>query len=297
MCDELSMVAPPIRGVIHGAMALKDVHIELMTLDDYYMVLNPRYTGTLNLHKHLPESLDFFVMLSSISGIIGNATQSAYAAGSAFMDSFAAYRNSLGLPGVSLDLGVITGIGYLAENKDLAAKMGQRGFQSTNAETLLLLVELAISQSSTDGKCQIVTGLGEWKAGKSIGNFEAPLFAHFRRKFQNYAQLSQAHDNTKVLHDGLKASNTKDEAIGIILEALSERIAIQLNIPVEKVNPGSPISEFGIDSNVAVELRNWIVKTLESTIPILEILASDSIFHLAQQIAARSKLSGAIEEV
>jgi hypothetical protein len=64
-------------------------------------------------------------MLSSISGVIGNATQSAYAVGCAFKDSFAAYRNTLGLPAGSLDLGTVTSVGYLEENKRLAERMAK----------------------------------------------------------------------------------------------------------------------------------------------------------------------------
>jgi NADP-dependent 3-hydroxy acid dehydrogenase YdfG len=194
MYNEISKIMPPIRGAIQAAMILQvfnrvakifliifvdmkqDVHIEKMTVEAYNTVLRPKYAGTLNLHNYLPRDLDFFVMLSSISGLIGNATQSAYAAGSAFMDSFAAYRNTLGLPAVSLDLGTVTSVGYLAENKELAEKMAKQGFQSTDITTVLSLVQLAILEPPTGSHSQIVTGLGEWKPGKSLSNFEAPLF-------------------------------------------------------------------------------------------------------------------------
>lgn len=261
-----------------------------MTAEDYNTVLCPRYAGTWNLHNYLPADLDFFVMLSSISGLIGNATQSAYAAGSAFMDSFAAYRNNLGLPAVSLDLGTITSVGYLAESKELAEKMARQGFQSTDMKTLLLLVQLAISQSPTGPYSQIVTGLGDWKPGKSLANFDAPLFCHFRRRFRTNDSREEGTDHTEILLENLRAAKTRDEAVLVIFEALSEKIAAQLSIPADRISPGSPLSDFGIDSTDAVQLRNWISKTLESTVPILEILASGSVLHLAGQIARRSQL-------
>ena len=263
--------------------------IETMTADDYNAVLGPRYSGTWNLHKHLPTDLDFFLMLSSISGIIGNATQAAYAAGSAFMDSFAAYRHTLGLPAVSLDLGTITDVGYLAENKELAAKMEKQGFQGTDTQTLLSLVQAAISQQK-QGRSQIVTGLGEWKAGESLANFDAPLFSHFRRRFWKDERVDQPNDSVHALRENLKAAESHDDAVSVILEALASKIASQLGISMDRVDPSSPLSEFGIDSHVAVELRNWILKTVESTVPILEILASDSVLHLAGHIATRSRL-------
>lgn len=268
-----------------------------MTAEDYLEVLQPRYNGTWNLHRHAPTDLDFFLMLSSISGVIGNATQVAYAAGSAFMDSFAAYRNTLGLPATSLDLGTVTDVGYLAENEGLASKMIKQGFQGTDTHMLLSLVQVAIeqqrkNQTVSPGRSQIITGLGEWKEGQSLGNFEAPLFAHFRRRFRSYGAtgIKKDGDAVQMVRDALRVSKTHDDALSIVFEALSARIVSQLGISVERIDPSSPLSDFGVDSHVAVELRNWINKTMESPVSILEILATDSVLHLASHIVSRSQL-------
>lgn len=307
MLSSVQQNQPPIRGVIHGAMILKvftspsqsfcslvnntkDIHIERMKADNYHTVLRPRYNGTWNLHKHLPLNLDFFVMLSSISGVIGNATQAAYAAGSAFMDTFAAYRNRLGLPAVSLDLGVITDVGYLASNKELLAKMENQGFQGTDTKTLLSLVQVAILQSPSSGNSQIITGLGEWKADESLVNFDEALFSHFRRRFQVSEQTGQSDDTIALLHESLRASKTLDEAIPLVFDALGAKIAAQFGFSIDRIDSSSPLSEFGVDSHVAVELRNWISKVFESSVSILEILASGSVLQLAAQIASRSRL-------
>lgn len=261
-----------------------------MTIDDYHTVLRPRYNGTWNLHKHLPPNLDFFIMLSSISGVIGNATQAAYAAGSAFMDAFAAFRNSMGLPAVSLDLGTITDVGYLASNKELLAKIEKQGFQGTNTKTLLSLVRVAIQQPPTADRAQIVTGLGEWKDGESLGNFDDPLFSHFRRRFLSLEQGSQSVDTVRVLHEALRASKTLDDAIAVVFEALRIKISEQFAVSVDGVEPASPLSDFGLDSHVAVDLRNWISKVMDSSVSILDILASTSVLQLAGQIASRCRL-------
>ncbi|OOO04460.1 Beta-ketoacyl synthase [Aspergillus oryzae] len=296
MVNDLQETVPPIRGVIQGAMILRDTHIEKMTLADYITILGPKYHGTWNLHRYLPSNLDWLVMLSSISGIIGNATQAAYAAGSTFMDSFAAYRNSLGLPAVSLDLGVITNAGYLAENKELASKMEQQGFQGTDTKTLMSLIEVAITSCQEDRTTsQIITGLGQWKAGQSLPNFDAPLFSHFRRLHLDTSVSSQT-EIPDTLRQDLQATKTLDDATAVIYTALSTRVATHLSIPVDSINPTGPITEYGIDSHVAVELRNWISKHIEGTVPILEILASSSLMELAGKIADRSNLVRVDEE-
>lgn len=226
-------------------------------------------------------------MLSSISGVIGNATQSAYAAGSTFMDSFAAYRKSVGLPAVSLDLGVITDVGYLAENTELAEKMAHRGFKGTDTSSLMSLIEAAIGSGTNS---QIITGLGEWKEGQALGNFDAPLFAHFRHQFSGSTADSEAENSSETLREDLRLAKTMDEASSSICQSLSVRIASHLSVPVESINPSSPISEYGIDSHAAVELRNWVSKEMESTVPILDILASGSLLELSSKIASKSQL-------
>ncbi|EDN99357.1 hypothetical protein SS1G_02211 [Sclerotinia sclerotiorum 1980 UF-70] len=99
--------SPRITGVIHGAMILRDRPLETMTLDDYHTALHAKINGTWNLHyicQEQKEPLDFFTLLSSISGVVGNKGQANYAAGNTFLDAFAEYRESLGLRANSVDL-------------------------------------------------------------------------------------------------------------------------------------------------------------------------------------------------
>lgn len=282
---ELSKCAPPIRGLIQTAMVLKDVHIENMQPDEYYDVMSPKYHGTWNLHRNLPSDLDFFVMLSSISGVIGNATQAAYAAGCAFQDSFAAYRQRLGLAAVSLDLGVISDAGYLAENKELAKKMKRQGFQGMNTKTLMGLIQVAISQPPNE-RAQIITGLGRWKEGETLGNFDESIFSHFRHQFGGLGE-SSSQTSSELLKAALISAKTTDQATGVICEAISQKLASHLSIPVENIDSANRVSDYGVDSHVAIELRDWISRSMACTIPILEILAKsllDLSFRVASEI-------------
>lgn len=67
--------------------------------------------GSWNLHELMPKDLDFFVFLSSSTGVIGARGQANYATGNGFQDAIAHHRRSQGLAGVSLDLGLILGAG------------------------------------------------------------------------------------------------------------------------------------------------------------------------------------------
>ncbi|PKY01155.1 polyketide synthase [Aspergillus campestris IBT 28561] len=293
---DLKDTAPPIRGLIHAAMVVKDSHIEKMTLDDYLTVLRPKTIGTWNLHRYLPQDLDFFLMLSSISGIIGNATQAAYAAGSTFMDAFAAHRRTLGLPAVSLDLGVITDVGYLAENRDLATRMAQQGFHGTDTPTLLTLIATALTptQQHHSPSAQIITGLGDYHEDESLPILsESPLFSRFRHIF-SAADTRNGKTGPLRARDTLRADLSSapsiDEAVAVVYSALCAKIAANLSIPTDAISPTAPIAEYGIDSHVAVELRKWIARSMDSTVSILEILGSTSLMELAGRVAGKSGL-------
>ncbi|KAI1353772.1 KR domain-containing protein [Xylaria sp. FL0043] len=97
-----------IAGVIQGAMVLRDKPYEIMTNEDYHQAVECKVRGTWNLHKaSRDQPLDFFTMLSSISGVVGNKGQANYAAANAFLDAFAHYRQAQGRPANSVDLGAI----------------------------------------------------------------------------------------------------------------------------------------------------------------------------------------------
>lgn len=90
-----------------------------MTYDDWVTATKPKIQGSWNLHKVLPKDLDFFVMLSSVSGIIGNQGQANYAAGNTFQDALAHFRHRQGLRATALDLGAVRDIGHITENSNM----------------------------------------------------------------------------------------------------------------------------------------------------------------------------------
>lgn len=60
--------------------------------------------GTFDLHNNLPD-LNFFVMLSSLTGVSGNTSQVSYVAGNTFQHGVVRHRTARGQLAVSLDLG------------------------------------------------------------------------------------------------------------------------------------------------------------------------------------------------
>ncbi|KAL9575804.1 hypothetical protein ACKAV7_000046 [Fusarium commune] len=109
-----------------------------MSQEDYYTAVRPKVVASRNLHELLPQNLDFFILLSSTSGVVGNRGQSNYCVDNSYQDSLARHRVALGLPGVAVDLGMILSVGFAAENQESIANLRQEGFNaikcSTNAD-------------------------------------------------------------------------------------------------------------------------------------------------------------------
>ncbi|KAL9043945.1 MAG: hypothetical protein Q9214_002884 [Letrouitia sp. 1 TL-2023] len=284
---------PPIRGVIQGAMVLRDALFQNLSLSDYNATVQPKVQGTWNLHNSLSKTdLDFFILLSSASGILGNTSQAAYAAASTFMDAFADYRNRIGLPAISFDLGVIDEIGYVAENKELKQALDKQGFEGIHESELMAMIESAIvTPRRKRASGQTITGLGMYNADGSQPTFEYPMFSHFRRIYLKTEQVGGLVGNqVGNARESLRKAASVEEGANKVCEAIIAKMSSLLMLPADDISSAKPMSEYGIDSLVAVEMRNWLFREMDANIPILELLAKTSLLQLSEKIVRRSRL-------
>ena len=287
---------PPIRGVIHGAMALHDVLFEKMSFSEWCLNTRPRVHGAWNLHDCLASNtLDFFVMLASMSGYFGIPGQAAYAASNTFLDSFAAYRRSLGLPACTVDIGIVESVGYVAENKDRKVEISAAAHDSLKEAEFLALLKASIDEATRDAFQQTLTGckldlqkpLTRWAKDTKFAHVLHA--AHLKTSLPSSGNKSST--DSVSIKKLLKSTTCPTTAVQIILESgLIPKLAALLMMPREDVDVRKPLVAYGLDSLVAVELRNWISRDLEANIPLMELMNNPSIEALAAKIAERSKL-------
>ncbi|CAM4067389.1 hypothetical protein GCM10009799_46760 [Nocardiopsis rhodophaea] len=106
---------PPLGGVLHLAGVLDDGMLLLQTPQRFTRVMAPKALGAWHLHvltRELP--LDFFVLFSSASALLGTAGQSNYAAANAFLDGLASFRRAAGLPATAIQWGSWAEVGMSA---------------------------------------------------------------------------------------------------------------------------------------------------------------------------------------
>jgi hypothetical protein len=97
-------------------MVLHDTLFDSMSVGHLRTTVGPKVHGTWNLHELLPKDLDFFVMLSSLAGVMGHRGQGNYGAGNIFQDYFASFRRSQGLRAMTIDIGYLLSVGFVAEH-------------------------------------------------------------------------------------------------------------------------------------------------------------------------------------
>jgi hypothetical protein len=301
----------PIRGVIQGAMVLQDSRVEKMEYEQWRTAMKPKVHGTWNIHEVFGSSLDFFVLLSSSGGVIGSFSQGNYCAGNTFQDAFARYRAGLGLSGKtypnpydtvaypllgrSIDVGFVEGEGYTAENEAAAEFVRRQGLSSYKLEEFLVTIEEAIQHpvASTPTEAQLLCGIS--RADPSSQTKEAaiqnpdPKFSHIWRKdtVQEHQVTTSGQIDVQAV---LKGCSSADEAIETTLHAIKMKLARLLAIPVDEIRVDRSIASHGMDSLVAVELRNWISTLLEAHVQMFELMSSMSFTDLASTIAKRSRL-------
>ncbi|KAJ5538114.1 hypothetical protein N7494_007593 [Penicillium frequentans] len=277
---------PPIRGVIQAAMVLQDSILENMTIDNYNAAIRPKVQGTWNLHHQLGSELDFFIMLSSLAGVIGNASQSNYTAGGAFQDALARHRVTKGLPGVALDIGAVKDVGYVASNKGVYERLEKMGYRLLAEEEIMSSIESAILYPCPQVMVGINTGGG---SSDSILARESRFSAlRYIKSANGNNGASKASGGAVNLAGKLSSAESPDEAAGLVMEALVKKLVDIFMIPAEEVVPTKSMAAFGVDSLVAVELRNMLALKAGSEVSIFDIMQSPSLAVLCDKVASTS---------
>lgn len=256
-----------------------------MGIDDFRKVIGCKVQGAQNLHNVLAgHELDFFVALSSVAGVVGNRGQAAYAAANVFLDSFMAWRRAQGLPGVSIDLAAISNVGYLADGSDARREevLKNIGGQTLDESQVLALLAAAVTDKLQSCGGQCITGLGN--ATKESFWINDAKFAALKEAVDLEDGENGADAANIPLLNLIRAASSPEVAAAALYEALAFKIANVLVLPEDAIKPSQTLKALGLDSLVAIEIRNYIARETEVNFQVLELLSSGSIMNLVRLI-------------
>jgi hypothetical protein len=268
-----------------------------LSFQKFTAVVNPKVLGALNLHKSLLDSpLDFFVMTSSISAVLGNPGQSNYSAANSFLDAFAKYRNKQGLAATSLALPMVLDVGVVAENESIELSLLRKGMYGIDEKEMLQGFKTAMSLpiptagSASFSDTQLILGLDPTPLTKAVSSSDAvdPYWYNDARltgikaAVENILSTSTSTNRTGGdFASMLKAtiSEGSDPVVQVIAQHIIQKCSSILMIGVDDFElEGRSIASYGLDSMIGAELRNWLFKEFELDIGFQTLLMPSQTF-------------------
>lgn len=269
----------PVRGVFHAAGVLDDGILLTQDAKRFRQVLQPKTTGAWMLHELTRDlELDLFVLFSSVASLAGTAGQASYAAANAFLDGLASLRRQEGLPVTSINWGPWEDTG-MTTDESVADRLRRQGLRSIPPdEAGVLLDRLLRREVHRVG----VIPTAEPAAESLLARFLSP---DSRSEFAPpaIALLSWA-DLNALGADRLRV---------YIVDFVNDAIGRIVEVDSMNVDPGQSWRSLGVDSLMAVELRNRFEAGLHVSIPVetlqSEIAIDQTIDTLLEELKATSR--------
>ncbi|RDA88663.1 hypothetical protein CP532_4032 [Ophiocordyceps camponoti-leonardi (nom. inval.)] len=289
---------PPIRGCIQAAMELQDAVFDNMTHSQWTKALRPKTAASWNLHRQLPDDLDFLILLSSLAGVYGTPGQANYAAGCSYQDALSRARPGAGL---TLDLGWMRTIGIVAEAG--LARGHVRDMQPVEEADLLSLLEHCCDPARKQQESrqdQLLVGVVH--PARFLGRGQTPIPLVVGRRL--FAGFSSAPRRSSAAGDGKDENEaatgtatatlfaraaTKAERSAVVAAALRAKLAHALDVSVDDVDPRRSLADYGVDSLMAVELRNWFRRDFGAQLSVFDIMGRASIGRVCEVVVDKAE--------
>ena len=277
-----------MRGIVHAAAVVDDGLAADIEASRALPVLHAKLGGALALDALTGDDpIELFWLFSSATTLLGAPGQGVYVAANMALEAIARRRRAEGKPALAVGWGPIADAGYLAarpEARDaLARRLGARPMPAAHA--LDGIPALAASGLATAG----FADTGWTDARRHLPILGAPLFSDIRGRAS-----SSASDDS--LAERL-ASLDPEAAQTLLKTVVAAEVAAILRLPAEEVDPARPLSQMGMDSLMAVELRLALESRLHVDLPLMSLAEGTSVLSIAERLAGAVRTGGEGAEV
>ncbi|RLU00286.1 type I polyketide synthase [Ketobacter sp.] len=252
----------PLAGVIHAAGILADAFVVNQDMASFEKVMAPKLAGAWYLHEETKAMpLDMFVLFSSLSSLLGAPGQANYAAANAFLDGLAFYRRGLGMPATAINWGPWGEVG-MAANSQVEANAKASGVHLIDPQVGLSWFAQVLAGNPVQRGLMVI----DWAA---LANMSGSIPA-FLSELDVKASVGVDADLQKMADEfraGL-ADAPIDERTPMLIEKICEQIKRVMGLDEsDTINPNQPLQELGLDSLMAVELRNILCALIGKQLP------------------------------
>lgn len=280
---------PPVVGVIHAAMVLDDGILANLDAERFHRVLAPKVAGAENLDALARgERLDYFVLFSSVTTLIGNPGQANYVAANGYLEGLARRRRQKGLPALAIGWGPILDVGVVAQNERLQSGLKKlTGVTGMRAREALELMAQALEQRTDIGETAVMTispSEGSFKADR-LAVLRSPTYDAFISAGQRPVEGSESINLlTIAAKDGVEAARRK------VADVVAFQLAHVLHLREEEISQVRPLGEIGLDSLMALELVMNLEEAFGIQIPMSGSSGAMTIADIADEIIAHAGL-------
>ena len=280
--------AASLAGVFHLAGVMNQTLVADLDMEKYTRATAAKIDGAWHLHqltRKLP--LDYFVLFSSISALMGRPGLGSYTAGNRFLDTLAQYRQSRGLAVQSINWGAFSHVGMLAQDKQGDRMRKSSGIRPFTPEQALTLFETSLSTG------QVCIADIQWRA--FFKNLSGSVPHLFRDIYQT--QITAPQNSSRPM-----ASNPQDDAEilkqlhtarpgqrqSLLTRYLTAKVAGALHVAPALLEGEHDLIRMGLDSLMFLRLTQVLARDLKVKLVPHEIFKMPTIPAMAR--AVREKM-------
>ncbi|MEV8633594.1 type I polyketide synthase [Streptosporangium sp. NPDC051023] len=263
------------RTVVHAAGLAQQTPIADLDLAEFARVTAAKVIGAVFLDQLFDDdSIDAFVLFSSIAGVWGSGGQSAYAAANAFLDGLATLRRAAGVHAVSIAWGPWAGRG-MGEDDDLADYLRRRGLRGLRPDIALHAMREAVEGAGSE----VTVADVDWD--RFLQAFTSARPSPLLAAFAPVPARTGEDDSVRGERGELCALSGADRTVRL-RSLVRSQVANTLGHGSEQaIDVETPFSELGMDSLAAVDLRNALSSRIGVPLPVTVAFEWPSVLALA----------------
>ena len=276
LIKKIQRTMPPLKGVIHAAGVVADNRLTELDQAAFETVMAPKVSGSWNLHKATESlSLDWFVLYSSISALVGNIGQGNYAAANAYLDGLAFFRRSKGLPATSINWGPIKDVGMAAREPAVLEFMERMGVNAFPVDRALA----GLNRILEPDPVQVGIIDMDWS---QWGQIQQSLSMSPRFQQLTSAQSDDYVDDEVTRLLSVLAKLDVVNQLNILENLIAKQVSRVLRIPLDKLDTHQSLLDMGMDSLTGFELLTVIRTVLGVEISPMELMRGVSVNQLVR---------------